>query len=295
MPAFDLGALVVQVRAGRETSVQNHMGRAIHRQFFVAIQDPLDGEQRVHPPEGESTDRLMPYAASGLMRAGSTAALNGRITEGTPAWFRLCGLSAVICDRLDQFRLNPPDYIDIDRVPWAVESIAWESEPWGAVSTHQTLMGVAQLHPQPPTHLHFEFASPTTFRSDGINLPAPLPHLVFNSLAKRWAEMTGAPVRDETLWNGFTRYHIMLHSHTTRTETVRVKDGGKEIGFVGTAVYEFTRKNEALARHDPALQAAVQADYPNLCRLASMLADYALFAGVGRKTTTGMGMARKTG
>jgi CRISPR-associated endoribonuclease Cas6 len=291
---FDLGALVIHVRAGVETTIQNHMGRAIHRQFFVAIQDPLEGEGRIHPAEDEPTDRLMPYSTSGLMQIGKTTPIHGKLKVGAEAWLRVTGLTADICAKLEAFRVAPPQYIELDRTPWEIVSILWESQPWGAVSTHQTLMFTAQKLPI-PTHIHLEFASPTTFRSDGMNLPVPLPHLVFNSLANRWAEITGATLRDKTLWNAFTRYHIMLNKHDTQTEMVRVKDGGKEIGFTGTAVYEFKRKNEALERENPSLEAEIQADYPNLCRVASVLADYAQFAGVGRKTTTGMGMTRRTG
>jgi len=295
MTQFDLGALVIHVRAGLDTTIQNHMGRAIHRQFFVAIQDPLKGEGRIHPVEGEANDKPMPYSTSGLMQSDKTAPIIGRLKAGAAAWFRVTGLTEPICAKLEAFRADAPSHIELDHLPWEIVGMSWDDAPWGTVSTHQTLMHAAQALRHAPTHLHFEFASATTFRSDGMNLPAPLPHLVFNSLANRWAEITGAALREKSLWNAFTRYHIMINKQATQTDTVRVKDGGKEIGFTGMAVYEFKPKNDALERENPALEAEIQADYPNLCRVASMLADYAQFAGVGRKTTTGMGMTRRTG
>lgn len=287
--AFELGALVIEVRAGLETTVKNHMGRAIHRQFFVAIQDPLEGAGRIHPAEDEPTDRLMPYSTSGLMHPDGTLALDDVYPKGTRAWFQVAGLTADICARLEAFRAAPPSYLELDRMPWEIVGMRW-----AATSRYQTLMLDAQKSPA-PKHIHFAFESPTTFRSDGMNLPVPLPHLAFNSLANRWADITGAALRDKTLWNAFTRYHIMLNRHTTQTQMVRVKDGGKEIGFTGTAVYEFKSKNEALERENPALEAEVQADFVNLRRIASALADYAQYAGVGRKTTTGLGMTRRIG
>jgi CRISPR-associated endoribonuclease Cas6 len=294
MTQFDLGALVIHVRTGSDIVVQNHMGPAIQRQFFPAGQDTLEAQGRIALTEEESTDRLMPYSTSELMQMKQTAPIHGQLEAGAEAWFRVTGLNESICAQLEAFRVSAPPYLELDRVPWEIVRITWDDAPWATASTYQKLMQAAQALHDTPTHIHFEFASATTFRSEGANISAPLPHLVFNSLANRWAEITGWALREKSLWNAFTRYHIMLNDHMTHTEMVRVKEGGKEIGFTGQAVYEFKSTNDALARENPALEAEIKSDYPNLCRVASMLADYAQFAGVGRKTSTGLGMARRT-
>lgn len=289
MTQFDLGALVIHVRTASDIIVPNHMGSVIQHQFFTVGQEPLESGQ-----QEEATDRVMPYTTAGLMHINQTAPLHGSIKAGTAAWFRVTGLTQQICAKLEAFRADAPAAIELDRLPWEIVRITWDEAPWGTASTHQTLMHAALTLRQIPTHIHFEFASATTFRSEGMNISAPVPHLVFNGLANRWTEITGVALREKSLWNAFTRYHIMLNDSLTRAETVRAKEGGKEIGFVGQAVYEFKPTNEALARENPALEAEIQADYPNLCQVASMLADYAQFSGVGRKTTTGFGMTRRT-
>ncbi|MCU0464709.1 MAG: CRISPR system precrRNA processing endoribonuclease RAMP protein Cas6 [Anaerolineae bacterium] len=279
---FDLGAAVIRVRATRETTVQNHLGRTVYRQFIPVLQpgtSPADGDSR------------LPFSASGLMQPGGTTPVSGTVAAGSEAWLRVAALDTATCSHLDAFRASPTA-LDLDHVLWEVVGVSLDDAPWAATTHYQALMMSAHTLPEPPSRIGFVFASATTFRADGENIAAPLPHLVFNALGQRWAEVTRMPVRPAALWEAFTQYHIVLESKVGQTEEYRIKDGGKEIGFVGEAHYAFNAVSAHLARTNPKLEAEIRDDFPNLCRVAAMLAEYARFAGIGRRTGAGMGMAR---
>jgi CRISPR-associated endoribonuclease Cas6 len=120
---------------------------------------------------------------------------------------------------------------------------------------------------QVPTQkvIDLQFLSPTSFKQvQGIQ-PFPLPELVFGNLLRRWN--TFAPVELQfpvVEWKGLTS------AYELKTYALKMK-GGAEIGTQGWVRYEF-----------PTEQAAI----------ATVLAHFAYFAGVGRKTAMGMGQTK---
>ena len=88
------------------------------------------------------------------------------------------------------------------------------------------------------------------------------------------------------------RHHILLSRHHVETTLYRFKQGSKEIGFTGSATFEFARSSEYLKKHDPALEALLRDQQVWFARTMALMADFAYYGGVGRKTTTGMGLIR---
>lgn len=150
-----------------------------------------------------------------------------------------------------------------------------QGHPWAGYGAF------AELHARAtPAHtVALEFATATAVgqgtRPDGRPRLAilPDPALIFPSLAKRWNELAPTNLRldldavkeaaKDTL---ITRY---------RAESTEISLGkGPQKGFVGAAAYE------------------LPAD-PEQARLLALLADAALFLGVGMKTARGMGLCRR--
>lgn len=292
MPAFDLGALIVRLTAKNAVSLQSLMGRGVQTAFLSALPEATAATLQ---PKETSSDRPLPYTVSGLMADGDTQELQGEIAAGTPAWIRVTGLSATACAALEIFHAAPPPMLDIHQTLWDIGEITWDAPPWASTHTYRALMEAAYTQPTTPDTLHLLFASPTTFRSSGASVAAPVANLIFSNLADHWVAITGMPVREAKLWQAFISHHISLVEQDIKPYPIRFKDGGKDSGFIGEALYEFRPKSDALERENKALEAEVRKDYDNLCRLAAMLADYALYAGVGRKTTSGLGMCRRLG
>ncbi|GAX38418.1 CRISPR system precrRNA processing endoribonuclease RAMP protein Cas6 [Nodularia sp. NIES-3585] len=113
------------------------------------------------------------------------------------------------------------------------------------------------------TVIKLQFLSPTSFKQGRVIQPFPLPELVFGSLLRRWnifapAELHFSPVE----WNA------LISAFELKTYALKMA-GGAEIGAEGWVKYRFLDPEQA--------------------RMATILAHFADFAGVGRKTAMGMG------
>ena len=111
--------------------------------------------------------------------------------------------------------------------------------------------------------INLRFLSPTSFRQKQGIQNFPLPGLVFDSLLRRWNLFAPKSLHfPEIEWEGLVSA-FELKTHALRLE------GGAEIGCQGWVKYVFSDVEKA--------------------RIASILANFAFFAGVGRKTAMGMG------
>ena len=114
----------------------------------------------------------------------------------------------------------------------------------------------------PENIISFRFYSPTSFKQNNCIQPFPLPELVFSNLLRRWN--TFAPQEyqfPKVEWQGMTAAYD-LKTKVMRKEVT-------EIGSVGWIRYEFKNSEQA--------------------RIATTLAHFANYSGIGRKTALGMG------
>ncbi|MBC7343990.1 MAG: CRISPR system precrRNA processing endoribonuclease RAMP protein Cas6 [Clostridia bacterium] len=119
--------------------------------------------------------------------------------------------------------------------------------------------------------IRFRFCTPTTFRQGDLDLPLPVPALVFKSLLDLWNLHAPKPI---VLGPHALERGLALASCRIRTR--RFFDGHAFIpGFVGLCEFRLTK---VLSDEEAA---AVRA-----------LAAFAFFSGIGRKTTHGMGLVR---
>ena len=111
--------------------------------------------------------------------------------------------------------------------------------------------------------IDLQFLSPTSFKQAKNIQPFPLPDLVFNGLLRRWnifaPEKLHLPAVE---WNG------LVSAYELKTYAMKM-EGGAEIGAKGKIRYRFSDTEQA--------------------KIAIILAHFACFAGVGRKTAMGMG------
>jgi CRISPR-associated endoribonuclease Cas6 len=122
---------------------------------------------------------------------------------------------------------------------------------------------LAQISPQ--DSLELEFLTPTSFKQKNCIQTFPLPELVFGSLLRRWNIFAPVDLRfAEIEWKGMVARYDM-HSSAMKMQS-------DELGGQGWVKYCFT-DSEQLA-------------------IATVLAHFATFSGVGRKTTMGMGQAQ---
>jgi CRISPR-associated endoribonuclease Cas6 len=147
--------------------------------------------------------------------------------------------------------------------------------PWAAATNYEDLSAPWLLgRVTPPRLVTLEFFSPTTFKSEGRHMPVPLPHLVFGSLLDRWNAF--APVAFPPEVRRYAEECLALSSYQLRSSGVVLKEGGLRMGAVGRARYVTTNFDRYWMS------------------LIQLLADFAIFAGLGAGTGMGLGQCRRS-
>ena len=150
-----------------------------------------------------------------------------------------------------------------------------EQHPWAGDASFAGLVQAHTLAAQPARHITLRFSSPTVFRSQGLFVPLPLPRLVFEGLLRRWNATAPITLPEELL--RFAEECVMISRHELHSERVSFGEQGEHgafPGFVGLTTYSFRVADRYWVG------------------LISLLAAFAFYAGIGQRTTMGLGQAR---
>lgn len=151
------------------------------------------------------------------------------------------------------------------------------SHPWAGYSSWARLAAEAR----PEAQATLAFTSPTAFgfgqRPWGKQVVVlPEPRLVFGSLARTWNALAPAALHVD---GQALRAYLEEHTVVTRIEGLHTEmlqfQKAPQLGFLGRVTFAFMGNDEGIR-----------------CRL-NALADFAFYAGVGMKTTMGMGQCRR--
>jgi CRISPR-associated endoribonuclease Cas6 len=113
------------------------------------------------------------------------------------------------------------------------------------------------------------FSTPAAFRQGKYDTTLPTRECVFNSLLSRWNKYSGiefSQLAIDTIFPSAFKINTQILADSR----------SKFIGIVGEISYRILEDIE-----------------PQAIKQINALADFALYAGVGRKTTMGMGMIRR--
>jgi CRISPR-associated endoribonuclease Cas6 len=266
-----LYALVARVEIQEIAEIEPSSGRFAHALFLDLIRqiDPTLSEM-LHAPASSK-----PFTVSPLLQPALDRPLSGVVRPGQPGRFRFTILDdRLFAALLRRFQSVPPSTLRVGTARLGIVELSTVDGGWSGVSSPEELMGRATDEGEQT----IQFATPTSF-SFG-NGPAgsrlalfPQAPLLFSSLLRRWRALGGPPLPAEL--------NTLLAEQLVETaydlETVALQMGQRpELGFVGWC--RFTAKGHWSESARRALNA---------------LADFAFYAGVGRKTTMGMGQARR--
>lgn len=266
-----LHAIVLKLLPKTAATIPIGLGHQVHAAFLKTIQE-VDAvlADELHAP-GERQRSFTVSTLQGGRR------LSKEVVQLTPE--RLCSLRITMLDSLLYRRLTQrlflPQNIPSLRLGSA-ELLITEmigvpgSSPWTGYTTWEELVKKAA----PETTIPLEFATPTSFRRGDLDLPLPLPELVFGSYLAKWQAFSPIPLAPDLTEPNFFARHIGVKEH--RIRTTPFCDGRVIIpGFVGRATFLIKAVPEDLAQH------------------INALANFAFYAGTGRKSTHGMGMTRR--
>ncbi|MEA5600016.1 CRISPR-associated endoribonuclease Cas6 [Nostoc sp. UHCC 0252] len=193
------------------------------------------------------------------------------IPAGTPCWWRISLLDDTLFGKLTQLWLNlnpnrPWHLGPADLYITSIQGTPQSIQPWANASTY------AQLYEEASdrhSSINLSFSTPTAFRQGQYDTTLPTRESVFNSLLSRWNKYSGiefTQIAIESIFPSFVNIHTEILADSR----------SKFIGILGEVTYK--------------ILGAVE---PIQIKQINALADFALYTGVGRKTTMGMGMTRR--
>lgn len=251
-----LHSIVVEIAAAENGEFPATLSRALHALVlkWLALGNPTLAEA-VH------STQTSPLTISGLL--GNRR--RGGVRVGDYFYFRIGLLDgSLITPLMRGLESSENENLILADFPFVLRNI------YTLPGTHHLAGAADYVLLSNPTQvlneIELNFLSPTSFKQRENIQTFPLPELVFNSLLRRWNYF--AP----------TEYHFtncefngLVSAYELKTYAMKM-EGGKEIGAQGWVRYRFSD--------------------PEIARIATILANFAFFAGVGRKTAMGMGQTQ---
>lgn len=197
------------------------------------------------------------------------------LKAGTPCYLRVTLLEDALFPTFSRYFLTRPQpefrLGDTDFTITDVLATPENENPWSQYLSYPQLIDRALQHRERRIKLHF--LTPASFRKGDVDLPLPLPRLVFQSFQKRFTEFYQVEFLPDFV-ELVDQYTGISSQKGVRTDTIATKKT-RLTGFVGEVGFEISKKAPA-----------------DLLFQMHLLADYAFFCGTGRKTTVGMGQTR---
>jgi len=249
-------------------------GKHLHALFLTLVSsvDKALGD-RLHEQKTEKAFTLSPLQISAQPCGNQILQWEHKqpIPAGTSCWWRISLLDDSLFSHLTPLwlNLNPHHPWHLGPANLQITSIlgtAQSTQLWA------NFISYAQLYEQASDisrQLSFTFCTPATFRQGKYDSALPTRECVFHSLLNRWNRYSTMPFPATLIEYLFPSFFDI------RTELVNYPEG-KWAGCVGSISYRI------LGDVDPVA-----------IKQLNTLADFALYAGVGRKSPMGMGMVRR--
>jgi CRISPR-associated endoribonuclease Cas6 len=237
---------------------------------------------RIHD-EGE----LRPYTVSDLYDRVAYSSSFGHTKDWYRTLLRITSLEDNLAESLYRlFRRNMPRTVDIWWLNLKIDRISMsrsEHKDSGDASYYDLCTNMNQAISR---NVWLNFVSPTTFRSEGTDLPFPSPSMVYRSCWRKWNAFSGIPINDG--WLSVIDNCIQV----TNMKNVNTHDWvfaegakGKATGFIGQIENSL---NETACENFGVSPADALAVFHTL-------SSYLFYSGTGRKTSWGMGQVRPMG
>lgn len=252
----NLHSLVVEIAAADKGKIPATLSRAIHALVL----------QWLHQGSPKIAELVHQAQASPMSISGLLGNRRHKATQpGDNFYFRICLLDGnLIQPLLDGLQQQETKPVILAKFPFVIRNI------YTLPGTHH-LAGATDyslLAKTPVTKdIELNFLSPTSFKQSQNIQNFPLPELVFGSLHRRWNAFAPEEYKlPDIEWMG------LVSAYELKTQALKM-EGGAEIGAQGWVKYRFKDDEQA--------------------KIANILANFAFFSGVGRKTSMGMGQVRR--
>lgn len=262
---------VVNLKVHQESLVPPSMGQLLHA-FF------LDRVRRLAEERAEDLHRaeeIKPFTVSPLWGRVTYQDNRWRLYPGETYSFRVTSIDKELSLWLvEEWAPSLKEEVVLAGASFQVAGITVKPEEhaWAGMTAFEEIYN-RYIDCQVDKKVGIYFHSPTTFRVRGNNYPLPDPRKVFLNLLNKWNMYS--PVH---LGDNFTDYiEANVHPGMYQLQTkIMHFDRYKQVGFTGTCHFNIREQQEDI-----------------LLKIVHMLAEFAFYAGVGYKTTMGMGQCKK--
>ncbi len=268
-------AAVIRLRLKKASVLPPYTGRSTHGCFFNLL-DQADAAMAKELHE-QDANWSKGFTVSSLMGLPMPMGRQIVAPEGQRCAMRITSVSAELSQVLMEKVLpNLPESLTIGEHELVVEGCdtSTEAHPLAGVVSPTEMAAKHMLEGQtPPDRITMHFASPTTFRSSGRELPLPMPQMVFGGYLDRWNANVSTQLDREL--RKFVEECVVIHRYDLQTTPVRLEFGAPLTGFVGRCQFRVADPNSYWLR------------------VLDLLASFAFWCGTGYKITMGMGQTYK--
>jgi CRISPR-associated endoribonuclease Cas6 len=271
-----LTSTVVRLRAKRSGWLPHAMGEYGHAAFLSFIREVApDLSKALH---GAGTRQ--PYTVSPLV-GGKRDRRGISVRSGGSCWMRFTILDPALYSVFSRYFAESMPFelaLTLGEMQLIIEEVttSQQSDGWSGYTTFSELLSAAR--PEPIVSMRF--FSLTAFSLGKVDGGGPRfgifpePALVFDSLLRRWNQFADQPLGDPGEWQKWVNEHVVVRRYQTKSDLWKFRQH-PQIGFVGNCTYE------------------IKGNYPSEAQRLNALADFSFFAGVGYKTTMGLGQCRR--
>ena len=268
-------------------------GKHLHA-LFLSLVSSVDTEMgnQLHANQANKSFTLSPLQLLRQHRGQSKATTEANlrwtyrrpISPGTSCWWRISLLDDGLFGRLNQLwlNLNPNQPWHLGPADLHITSILGtpqSTQPWANFCNYQQLYEQAS---EQERKLTLQFYTPTAFRQGKYDSAMPTSDRVFGSLLRRWNHYSGIEFSPHILDAVQPSYFDICTEVATDPRSqfhhtgAKVNPCNQFTGCVGKVTYQVLGNIDAV-----------------VLKQLNTLADFALYAGVGRKTPMGMGITRR--
>lgn len=265
-----LYSTILELTATSPTSIPASMGHQAHalfldlvRQVDPALSSRLHDEQDYRPFTVSMLNGANIRGDTVFLEAGQVHRLRVTLLDGGPLWQRLSA----------HFLEAGPITLYLGQATFQLTRVlstpAADPSGWAGHTDWQTLAACTPRHA-----ITMRFASPCAFSMGDRRFALfPEPILVWDSLMRTWNRYAPEVLRiDKSAMRDFVKQHVTISDYHLRT-TCLYFPRYSQTGFTGTCNYAVETHKEYAAQ-------------------LMVLAEFARYAGIGYKTTMGMGQAR---
>jgi CRISPR-associated endoribonuclease Cas6 len=265
-----LYSVILEIRAHTDSLLPATTGHQAHA-LFLDLVHQVDPDLFAHLHDDPHYRPFTVSALSGaqernttlFLQAGQIYRLRFTFLDGGPLWN--CLSNHFLAVREMKVHLGSADFT-LQRVLSTPPS---DATGWAGYIGWQTLAIT-----QPCNSITIQFASPTAFSLGERNFSLfPEPILVWDSLMRTWnLYAPGVLQIEKQAMREFVKAHVVISDYNLHTTMLHFPKY-KQKGFIGTCTYTVKKSGE-YATH------------------LAALAEFARYAGIGYKTTMGMGQVR---